>query len=229
MFRGRLGKARIGHYLTATLGTPTSRQTGRLLDVGAGNGWFVRLMTDLGWEAWGVEPDPTAAHDAEERAKVPVISAAFDASLFPPSSWDVITFRHVFEHLPDPVSTVKAAETLLKPGGRLVILCPNTASIGARQFQDEWRGWEVPRHVFMYNPSNLVRLVTTTGSFTIETLETEWINAAWFYLASIHQFSVRNFGRALAFTWREKRALARDPWGGEELMLVARKVDTNGQ
>ncbi|AEJ41030.1 Methyltransferase type 11 [Sulfobacillus acidophilus TPY] len=172
MFKGWLGKSRIGHYLTATLGTPTSLETIRLLDVGAGNGWFVRLMTDLGWEAWGVEPDPTAAHDAETRAKVPVISASFDAALFPPSTWDVITFRHVFEHLPDPVSTIKAADTLLKPGGRLVILCTNTASIGARQFQDEWRGWEVPRHVFMYNPSNLARLVTTAGSFTIEVLET---------------------------------------------------------
>ena len=41
-----------------------AKQDGRLLDVGCGDGAFVSYMTDLGWQAEGVDPDPAAIQGA---------------------------------------------------------------------------------------------------------------------------------------------------------------------
>ena len=40
---------------------PPFRPGGRLLDIGCGHGWYVRIMRDWGWDAIGVEADGGAA------------------------------------------------------------------------------------------------------------------------------------------------------------------------
>ena len=45
-----------------------ARPGGRLLDVGSGDGAFVRAACALGWQAEGLEPDPAAVASARARA-----------------------------------------------------------------------------------------------------------------------------------------------------------------
>lgn len=218
----------MGKYLSAYLLVPPSGTSAKLLDVGAGNGWFLRLMSDLGWDVVGIEPDDEAAAYARDIAQVPVQTSELQASLFEPQSFDTITLRHVIEHLTSPDEVLRASFTLLKPGGRLIIICPNSRSLGSRRFKEYWRGLEVPRHVFLYNPSNLSRLVTTGVDFEIEAVQTESFNAWWFYLSSTPQQNglwsriVVLFG-SLAFAVLESRTMNTDRLAGEEIVLIARK------
>lgn len=218
----------VGQYLSAYLLVSPSDTSAKLLDVGAGNGWFVRLMSDLGWDAVGIEPDDEAAAYARNVAHVPVLTSELQVSLFEPQSFDVITLRHVIEHLTSPDDVLKASYALLKPGGRLIIICPNSASLGSRYFKEYWRGMEVPRHVFLYNPSNLSRLVMAAADYEIESLKTESFNAWWFYLSSIprpttiwSRFSARF--RSLVFLLKENHAMKTDQQAGEEIVFIARK------
>ncbi len=44
----------------------TSKQTGKILDIGCGTGAFLHTMKNAGWESTGLEPDETARKKAQE-------------------------------------------------------------------------------------------------------------------------------------------------------------------
>ena len=219
----------VGLYFSAYLGQAESTHSNQLLDIGTGNGWFLRLMSDLGWEGTGVEPDPRAAEYAKQVAGVNVVQGTLRPELFDGSSFDAVTLRHVVEHISNPTEVLALIWRVLKLRGRLVIICPNTASLGSRFFKQHWRGMEVPRHLFLYNPCNLIQMVMDSGDFEIELMKTISLNAWWFYVSSqpkAHKLSGRLsiLLAAMAFGVREYCAKFRDSSVGEEIVLVVRKL-----
>lgn len=129
---------------------------GRLLDFGCGNGAFIRRMTALGWQCDGVEFDERAVAFARELNPHVTIHKGGPETLddFPENTYDAITLYGVIEHLHHPKSIVEKAFRLLKKGGRIVILMPNTEGIGHRFFNANWRGLEPPRHLNLFNQKN---------------------------------------------------------------------------
>lgn len=97
---------------------------GRLLDAGCGSGEFVHTMTEAGLECVGVEPNTAQAAYAQGRG-LDVVNDTFRDGLFPPGSFDVVTFIQVMEHLPNPVGALRTAYALLRPGGMVVIDVPS--------------------------------------------------------------------------------------------------------
>jgi len=102
------------------------RQGGeRALDVGCGTGRLLQRLADVMPHVVGVEPDePTAARARAGLVGVDnatVIEASFDPAAFDPESFDLVTFVAVLHHLPlGP--TLEAMRTLIRPGGRLIIV-----------------------------------------------------------------------------------------------------------
>lgn len=162
-----------------------SREVGStLLDFGCGDGAFLRHMRSLGWNVAGVEQDARAADIARQLIGEDVIFASIaDAQTSMPEGYDVITLSHVVEHLLDPVETLEACATCLRPGGKLVIATPNTASRGHRHFRRNWLHLDPPRHITLYNPSTLTDLARRAG-FKVERVETPASSAHFVYQAS---------------------------------------------
>jgi 2-polyprenyl-3-methyl-5-hydroxy-6-metoxy-1,4-benzoquinol methylase len=127
---------------------------GRLLDVGCGDGYFLRVMQELGWTVQGLEPDPRAAGFARahglEILEMPIERAPLDRNGF-----DAITMSHVIEHVPDPVAVLSDARRALKPGGILLVSTPNANSWGHSMFGPSWYPLEPPRHFHIFRPENL--------------------------------------------------------------------------
>jgi 2-polyprenyl-3-methyl-5-hydroxy-6-metoxy-1,4-benzoquinol methylase len=128
---------------------------GRLLEVGCGNGEYLKRMKDLGWDVQGVEPDMEAARIARELHGVPVISGKLEEADIPDKSLDAIIMQHVLEHVPNPLTLLRQCFNLLKPGGQLIILTPNLESLGHRLFQESWVHLDPPRHFFLFSPISL--------------------------------------------------------------------------
>jgi 2-polyprenyl-3-methyl-5-hydroxy-6-metoxy-1,4-benzoquinol methylase len=124
---------------------------GRLLDVGCGNGTFLRFMKELGWEVKGIEPDLQAARIASSQG-LNVAHCNLEQVELEPYSYDAITLHHVLEHLSDPNWMLKKLVRYLKPGGVLVIISPNPDGLMARWFGVNWRGLEPPRHFVIPSP-----------------------------------------------------------------------------
>jgi SAM-dependent methyltransferase len=133
-----------------------------LLDVGCGEGEFLAEMQALGWAVEGIEPSGGGAAAARGRG-IPVIESTFADVSVTPASLDAITFRQVFEALPDPVAAIQACRRALKPGGVLWIATPNLESAAHRIFGRDWIFLDPPRHAVLHSPSSLRRLLSTIG------------------------------------------------------------------
>jgi len=130
---------------------------GKGLDIGCGNGTFIRDMNSLGWEFEGVEFNPIAV-DICRKAGLKVFNGDLHTAAFKNNSFDLITARHVIEHIPDPTNFMQEIVRILKDRGRLVIKTPNSKALGRWWFGTHWFDNDVPRHLILFSPVNLKML-----------------------------------------------------------------------
>ncbi len=135
---------------------------GALLDVGCGDGSFLKLARTCGWDVVGLDPDPKAAANAAEQG-LTVYEGGIEYFDGKTGLFDVITLNHVIEHVYDPVKVLKTCHDLLKPGGQLWLETPNIDSFGHAHFQKNWRGLETPRHLVLFNRRSLSHALVSAG------------------------------------------------------------------
>jgi SAM-dependent methyltransferase len=138
-------------------------RSGRILDVGCGRGFLPAIMREHGWDAYGVELSPTAADHATRELGIPMFVGDFLDSPYPTGSFDVLVFWHVLEHLEDPVSCLRKAREILRPGGLLLVAVPNFESLQARFSRRHWFHLDVPRHYHHFRLSVLRRMLEENG------------------------------------------------------------------
>ncbi len=207
---------------------------GRLLDVGCGNGGFLSLMGDLGWDVEGIEPDAEAARIARERHGLSVVVGTLEEAAFAADSVDVVTMHHVLEHVHDPIALLKKCRRVLRVGGRLVVITPNLNSLGHKLFRRSWRGLEPPRHLHLFSLRSL-RACAARAGLRVKVRRTTARGARHIWLAGHALRHKRRFGcadsagllrlQSWAFLVLEEAARYVWPRAGEELLLVASKPD----
>lgn len=161
---------------------------GKLLDLGCGDGRFLTLMRDAGWDVTGIEPDPTAAKVAQQELGTSVTVGCLEDAGFPDESFDAVTLSHVIEHVHDPIALLSECRRVLKPGGNVVIATPNITSLGHKEFGSSWRGLEPPRHLHIFS-SGALRVCCDRAGLRVRTLRTS--------------------ARTSARTWQESQAIRR--------------------
>lgn len=213
-------------YLRAPLGPA------KVLDVGCGSGVLLARMKSLGWQAEGVELDPGGVAAARARG-VPVFQGQLADAQFPDNHFDAVHSAHVIEHVYDPVALLREAFRILKPGGKLVIITPNTGSWGHRKFASAWLNLDPPRHLMLFNTATLRGTAEKLG-FTIERMDTT-VRSAWVYGALSRQIQKTGRGEmamlgrpgslayGMIFQLRERVKKWSDREAGDELLLIARK------
>lgn len=135
---------------------------GRVLDVGCGNGARLQRLAAAGWQAEGQEVDPEAA-GAAKALGLDVHVGPLDDAHFSERRYDAIVSNHVVEHLHDPGAMARRCRGLLEDNGKLVIITPNVRSLGSRLFGNDWRGLEPPRHIQIFSPAALRKLLRDSG------------------------------------------------------------------
>jgi len=137
---------------------------GRVLDVGSGDGAFVHHMASHGWDAVGLDFSPAAGELAARRGlRGRFLMGSLADHDLPSGSFDAVTLWQVLEHIGDPVSMLRRAHALLRPGGLLIASVPNIEGLSAVLTRERWWGLDVPRHLVHYTPSTLRRVVNESG------------------------------------------------------------------
>lgn len=108
-----------------------------VLEVGVNPGQFTRVLTRAGFAVSGTDLFPEHRAELWQRLGVPVRRLNLDepgAVLpFPASSFDVIVFSEVIEHLRrSPLDALRLLVGLLKPGGMLLVSTPNELYVKSR-------------------------------------------------------------------------------------------------
>ncbi len=106
---------------------------GRFLDIGCGNGRILLLAKRDGFEAEGLELSEFYAEKLWNKAKIPVKVANFLELEIPEEMrYDVITLRHVLEHLPNPRLAMSKINELLNPEGFAELEFPHIEGYGSK-------------------------------------------------------------------------------------------------
>jgi SAM-dependent methyltransferase len=144
----------------------TLPEAGRLVDVGCGNGNFLRSFSRRfpNWRLLGSEFDET--HRATVEA-IPGVEGFFsrDASQLP-DGFDAISLIHVLEHIEEPQNFLTTLRGKLRPGGYLVIELP--------LFTDNPFELLIADHATHFEPATIEALLARTD-FAPVSVTTEWI------------------------------------------------------
>jgi predicted SAM-dependent methyltransferase len=211
------------------------RQPGRLFDAGCGDGQFLNLMKQRGWQGKGVDFDAAAIDTGKKKYGVDLEVGDFQTVPIEESAFDAVTMSHVIEHVPDPIACLDKCRRLLKPGGRLVVTTPNIRSLGHKTFKGAWRGLEPPRHLNIFPHYLLGECARRAGLKVIRTGSTA-VNADYIISATMAienappgtsqiggGWDARYALKAIAFQYREHFALRHNRDLGEEGYLIAER------
>ena len=208
-----------------------SKPGGTVLEIGCGSGERLQLLQSLGWRAAGVEPDGKAAKIAGARGILIESSLeAYDPTL---AQFDAILMCHVIEHLPDPAATLSQCFSLLRPGGKLVVLTPNTDSFGHRRYGKNWLHLDPPRHLHLFNIENLHVIISASGLLAeycgSVARDADWTLGASKSLKTHNRYifgklnlATRIYGLLLAYF--ECTLIRLNRKRGEDVLLVANKI-----
>ncbi|MEY2340568.1 class I SAM-dependent methyltransferase [Acidithiobacillus sp. IBUN Pt1247-S3] len=148
---------------------PSHNESKRVLNIGCGNGHFLKTAIQLGWEAWGIDLDEKAVEVAR-RTGANVSVGGFPDTGLPSESFDYITLNHVIEHVHSPLDALKEVYRLLKPGGKIWIATPNINSIGHCIFGRHWLNLDPPRHLVIFNINSLHDILRLAGFGAIHSI-----------------------------------------------------------
>jgi SAM-dependent methyltransferase len=123
--------ATYGRYLHNFRSSVTNKRNA--LDIGAGDGFFLRTLLAFGFEnVVGIEPSVTACENANDDVRPFLINKMFDENDFAPESFDLISCFQTLEHVPDPNALLANMAHILAPDGVIYCVAHNFGSFGVK-------------------------------------------------------------------------------------------------
>lgn len=216
----RRGKAWLDRRKLETIVRHLAAPPRTYLDVGCGDGRFLRAMEGRGLSAdrlYGLELDGAVADRLARRGYRVERARVEDSTLVAPGSLDLVTLFHVIEHVDQPRTVIAKLASWLAPGGIVAIETPNRASLDARLFRRTyWGGYHYPRHWQLFDTDGVVRLCRQAG---LELVAVRYQTGHSFWLYSFHH--ALKYGRISA-AWLARRF---DPLGSLGSLVGATVVD----
>jgi 2-polyprenyl-3-methyl-5-hydroxy-6-metoxy-1,4-benzoquinol methylase len=151
------------------------RKHNRLLEVGAGRGWFLEEATQLGWETWAVEINSSALEHLKKRRSIHLVVEAAEDFEVPPETMDAVRIWDVIEHLQSPGAALGRINTALRPGGMVHLSTTNFASLSRWVNGPEWVYLNGSDHIHLFEPVTITALLRQTG-FELVSIRTRSFN-----------------------------------------------------
>lgn len=146
------------------------RKTNKILDIGAGYGFFLEVAKKRGWEVYGTEVTKEAIEHCEQKGIMmfegPIESIDFDGFAF-----DVVVSIEVLEHLNTPQTFMDRVHQLLRQDGVFYLTTPNFDNVLRYWLKERYDVIGYPNHLCYYTPKTLKKLMTEHG-FAVEKVKT---------------------------------------------------------
>jgi SAM-dependent methyltransferase len=130
-----------------------------ILDVGAGSGRVVRNLYETGYRnVLGI--DLFLPSDIYHRGR-PLVrrSDIFGVE----GRWDIISFHHSLEHMPNHMKVLARARELLSPHGCIIVRIPVVGGDAWREYREHWVQLDPPRHLVLHSRRSLDIVANNAG------------------------------------------------------------------
>lgn len=148
--------------LDATLRASRGRDS-RILDVGCGSGDLLQSLSRLGFNhLHGVDPllDKSTSVNG-----VHLIAGDLGAVT---SEFDLITFHHSLEHMPQQATVLRQARERLARGGQIIVRVPTCDSFAFELYGSDWFQIDAPRHLFLHTRRSIELVAQQSGLEVVE-------------------------------------------------------------
>ena len=158
----------------------TTKAKARILDVGGGDGLFLEILTQVGFQEKNL-------FLFDELAPVKHSTQTFDPRTASPGQFDIIFANQVVEHMEAPEALFELAEKHLKKGGVLVLEAPSPTGIHFQLTKSGvWGGYHAPRHLYLLTPDSLQKLGEQNG---LNLIESKYADDSWIWLQTLNNIS----------------------------------------
>lgn len=163
------------HWVLDKLDTSSDR---RLLDVACGEGHLGKLATRRGLEATGIDFSPSAAALAHQNTEGERIAIADGQDLpFPSRFFDYVTNLGSLEHFTSPEKGLLEMRRVVKPGGKVALVLPNSYYL----LDIIWHVW---RRGYPVSHSQIIERFATVGQWR------DLIEAHGFKVSREHKYNM---------------------------------------
>lgn len=173
----------------------TDRQR-TLLDVGMGQGLFLSLAKECGYDVYGTDVSEHVCAFLSRRGIHTFCGYVEDAH-FPSGFFDIVTLWHVIEHTLNPLATLWEVYRVLKEGGALILALPDVTALEilARKLLNKplYTSDMNEMHLFHFNSRTIAQLILKAG-FNILSLEKEpdYLNAVKNPVSALRKYLTDN-------------------------------------
>lgn len=151
---GKLVAAALPNPALASVARLKPVRDARILDVGCGWGELLMELRSVGFTRLsGIDPYTSAEPVHADGLTIRKLSLEELAG----EAFDVIMMHHVFEHLPDPIGTLRTVAGLLADDGVCIIRTPVAHSWASRHYGPLWMQHDAPRHLFLHTDESIRR------------------------------------------------------------------------
>jgi 2-polyprenyl-3-methyl-5-hydroxy-6-metoxy-1,4-benzoquinol methylase len=149
-----------------------SNVKGRLLDVGCGDGRFLRHAKEQGFEIWGIDFDKKSVESAKRNLGIDTVFAMsleefYEYAKEKNLKFDVITFFEVLEHQDKPREFLEMVKGLLKEGGYIAGSVPDRESMFIEIIRDNHVDYP-PHHFLRFSKYSLKKTLNFSGFKDVE-------------------------------------------------------------
>jgi SAM-dependent methyltransferase len=136
---------------------------GTALDIGAGDGAFVRELLAYGFsDVIGIEPSEAPVLSAAEDVRPHLRRELFDGERFAANSFDLVTCFQTIEHVFEPRALLEAMYRVVKPGGTAFLVAHDLDALSARILGPKSPIFDI-EHLQLFNRRSLHFVLEAAG------------------------------------------------------------------
>ena len=147
---------------------PIKKKQGAIYEIGCGNGFFLEVAKDVGFDVVaGVEPSKAAISKARSDIRKNLIASMMRSSLLENDKFDIGVMFHTLDHLADPATTLAACLQSLKKDGVFIAAVHNEKSWSSRLLRAKSPIIDV-EHTYLFNKKTAKDLFEKVGFVNIK-------------------------------------------------------------